>query len=156
MNDSDYTRPLAHAGEQQFACILRYVSGESAGRIDMAARDITSLADYDQQDAVDSAYAIYEKFCRQASRSARRNCKPLPPDQPDDPVRHPAHYTHGPIEVWDAIAAWKLDFFSGNVVKYIARAPHKGNELQDLNKARAYLDKLIALREQRINKESRG
>lgn len=65
-----------------------------------------------------------------------------------DLINHPAHYTHGKIEVWDAIEDWRLDYFTGNVVKYIARAAHKGAELQDLRKARAYLDKRITQLEQ--------
>lgn len=64
-----------------------------------------------------------------------------------DPVNHPTHYCLGGIEVIDAIEAWGLGFHSGNVVKYIARATHKGKELEDLKKARVYLDRLIALKE---------
>ena len=60
-----------------------------------------------------------------------------------DPVNHPAHYTTGKIEVIDALEDWKLDFHEGNVVKYIARAKHKGRELEDLKKARWYLDRKI-------------
>lgn len=51
------------------------------------------------------------------------------------------HYK-GDIEPWDAIAAWKLGFLAGNIVKYIARYKRKGG-VEDLNKARHYLDKLI-------------
>ncbi len=61
-----------------------------------------------------------------------------------DPVNHPSHYAGGGIEVIDAIDAWGLGFCLGNVVKYIARAAHKGNLLQDLKKARWYLDHEIA------------
>lgn len=61
-----------------------------------------------------------------------------------DPVNHPAHYTMGKIEVIDAIEDWKLGYCEGNAVKYIARAAHKGNRVQDLEKARWYLDRLIA------------
>lgn len=60
-----------------------------------------------------------------------------------DPVSHPAHYTLGKIEVYDFIKAWDLSFAEGNVVKYVVRAPHKGKQLQDLKKARWYLDQLI-------------
>lgn len=60
-----------------------------------------------------------------------------------DPVSHPAHYTLGSIEVFDFITAWDLSFAEGNVVKYVVRAPHKGKRLQDLKKARWYLDQLI-------------
>ena len=59
-------------------------------------------------------------------------------------VDHPPHYTAGNIEAIDVIEDWKLSFCEGNAVKYIARAKHKGNELQDLEKARWYLDRAIA------------
>lgn len=61
-----------------------------------------------------------------------------------DPVNHPSHYTSGPIEVIDIIEGFSLGFCLGNVVKYILRSPHKGAELQDLEKARWYLDREIA------------
>jgi hypothetical protein len=60
-----------------------------------------------------------------------------------DPVNHPSHYTFGKIEVIEVIEDWNLDYNRGNAVKYIARAPHKGNELEDLKKARWYLDRAI-------------
>jgi hypothetical protein len=60
-----------------------------------------------------------------------------------DAVNHPAHYTQGKIEVIDALEDWKLGFHEGNVVKYVARAKHKGRELEDLKKARWYLDRRI-------------
>ncbi|HWR49911.1 MAG TPA: DUF3310 domain-containing protein [Bryobacteraceae bacterium] len=59
----------------------------------------------------------------------------------------PAHYTRLNPEPLDVIEAWGLGWHLGNVLKYIARAGHKGSELQDLRKARNYLDRLIALRE---------
>ena len=43
----------------------------------------------------------------------------------------------------DAIEAWELPYHLGNVVKYVARAKHKGDELTDLRKARWYLDRYI-------------
>lgn len=58
-------------------------------------------------------------------------------------VNHPAHYTLGGIEVIDAIEAWQLDFSLGNAVKYIARAKHKGKELEDLRKAAWYINRAI-------------
>lgn len=63
-----------------------------------------------------------------------------------DPVNHPAHYTHGGIEVIDAIEAWKLNYHLGNVVKYVARADHKGTAIQDLQKAAWYLNREILRR----------
>jgi hypothetical protein len=58
-------------------------------------------------------------------------------------VNHPPHYNTGKIEVIDAIDDWKLDFNAGNVVKYVARHQHKADPLEDLKKARWYLDRLI-------------
>jgi hypothetical protein len=54
------------------------------------------------------------------------------------------HYKDNSIQVWDAIHDWNLGYFSGNVVKYVARHTKKGG-LEDLKKARHYLDKLIAV-----------
>lgn len=61
-----------------------------------------------------------------------------------DKINHPNHYNTGKIEVIDAIDDWKLCFYAGNVVKYVARAKHKGDELADLMKARWYLERLIS------------
>jgi hypothetical protein len=60
-----------------------------------------------------------------------------------DPVNHPAHYTTGGIETIDFIEAKGLSYNLGNVVKYITRADHKGNKVEDLMKARWYLDREI-------------
>lgn len=60
-----------------------------------------------------------------------------------DPINHPPHYTHGDIEPIDAIEAWGLGFCLGNVVKYVARAGHKGDRLEDLKKASWYLEREI-------------
>lgn len=61
-----------------------------------------------------------------------------------DNVNHPAHYKVGGIETIDFIEAKKLSYNLGNVVKYITRADHKGNAIEDLQKARWYLNREIA------------
>ena len=65
-----------------------------------------------------------------------------------DPINHPLHYTFGRFEVLDVIEDWQLNYRLGNVIKYIARADRKGNALEDLRKARFYLDREITNREQ--------
>ena len=62
-----------------------------------------------------------------------------------DMVNHPPHYTQGSYEVISVIEDWELDFHLGSVVKYIARAKHKGHELEDLLKAQWYLNRKITL-----------
>ncbi len=65
-------------------------------------------------------------------------------------VNHPAHYggADNPYEAIKVIEAWGLGFSLGNAVKYIARAEHKGAAVQDLEKARWYLDREIENRRQ--------
>lgn len=66
------------------------------------------------------------------------------PKRSTNAVNHPNHYNTGKIEVIDAIEDWRLGFNLGNAVKYIARAEHKGKPLEDLQKARWYLDRQIS------------
>lgn len=60
-----------------------------------------------------------------------------------DPVNHPYHYTTGGIETIDFIEAKQLNYNLGNVVKYLTRADHKGNRIEDLRKAKWYLEREI-------------
>lgn len=66
-------------------------------------------------------------------------------------VDHPAHYggENNPYEVIKVLYAWGLDksFCLGNAVKYIARHDKKGASLEDLKKARWYLDEEIKQKE---------
>ena len=61
----------------------------------------------------------------------------------DDMVNSPPHYTAGGIETIDFIEAKELGYNLGNVVKYITRSGHKGNKLEDLEKAQWYLNRVI-------------
>lgn len=63
-----------------------------------------------------------------------------------DNVNHPSHYIFGKeikgkgkIEVIEAIESWQLDFRLANVIKYVARAQHKGKTYEDLKKALWYI-----------------
>lgn len=64
-------------------------------------------------------------------------------------VNHPSHYNIGKYEVIDVIDDWELGFSLGNAVKYIARAGHKWNTVEDLEKAIFYIQHEI----DRIKKE---
>jgi hypothetical protein len=65
-----------------------------------------------------------------------------------DMVNNPAHYTKGGIEVIKVLEA-KLTreqfegFLIGNLLKYSMRSNYKGKHVEDLKKARWYLDRLI-------------
>ena len=56
------------------------------------------------------------------------------------------HYKDKVIQPWDYIIANKLGYLEGNIVKYISRWEVKGG-VDDLKKARHYLDKLIEVTE---------
>lgn len=66
-------------------------------------------------------------------------------------VNHPAHYggEHNIYEAIKVIDAWGLGFCLGNTVKYISRAGKKGDRLEDLKKAKWYLDHEIAKLEEK-------
>ena len=61
-----------------------------------------------------------------------------------DMVNHPPHYTVGGVETIDFIEAKGLNYHLGQVIKYVSRAGKKGDALQDLQKARWYLNREIA------------
>lgn len=89
----------------------------------------------------------YTKFLAWYLRKEKVEIRNAEETQEKDIINHPEHYTKGGIEVRDFIDSWKLDFNSGNVIKYVVRAPYKGTELQDLKKAQNYLNHLIELKE---------
>jgi len=57
-------------------------------------------------------------------------------------VNHPDHYNSGEYESIDVIedAGFGEGFCLGNALKYILRARHKENHIEDIKKARWYLD----------------
>jgi hypothetical protein len=52
------------------------------------------------------------------------------------------HYRNRPIQPWDFIVSNNMNFLEGSVIKYVVRHKDK-NGVEDLLKARHYLDKLI-------------
>lgn len=76
----------------------------------------------------------------------------------DDPachnsaVDHPAHYCYSKYEPKDVIRGWGLNFNLGSAVKYIARAGRKDDIIQDLEKAKKFLEfEIEALKEEQKN-----
>ena len=68
---------------------------------------------------------------------------------PKELVDHPAHYNRGKYEVIDVIEDWHLGFNLGNAIKYIGRCGHKDDPVQELEKAKWYVQREI----DRIKKE---
>lgn len=68
-----------------------------------------------------------------------------------DNVDHPEHYNMCNVEVIDVIDYLiskfpkEAQYSLGNVIKYICRAPYKGKEQEDLNKAHWYTNHCIII-----------
>jgi len=80
------------------------------------------------------------------------------PEEDDDMVNSPGHYTKGNQEaivtIEDAISSAPgpiTGLLQGNALKYLIRLWSKSNALQDAKKARWYLDRLIARLEGEID-----
>jgi len=73
----------------------------------------------------------------------------------DDPVNSPKHYTQGNMEVITAIEGLDLDYHQGNILKYVSRYKYK-NGIEDLRKAKWYIDRLLWIEEQEIIKHDRS
>lgn len=59
---------------------------------------------------------------------------------------YPSHYDARKVPVEDVMQGMSIDleqFYLGNVIKYLYRYPFKGVAIQDLIKARTYIDLLI-------------
>jgi hypothetical protein len=62
----------------------------------------------------------------------------------NDPVNHPKHYTEHPSGVECIEITEYMNFCVGNAIKYLWRAGLKGEQIEDLRKARWYIDREIA------------
>lgn len=67
----------------------------------------------------------------------------------NDPVNYPSHYNNGKVEAIEAIEASMSTkefrgYLKGAILKYLWRYTYKDRALEDLLKARWYLDKLIS------------
>ena len=105
--------------------------------IDTGTRRVSQNRQIERDKAAAEAQAALDRDLMPTT-PASTSAKPSP-----DPINHPSHYTFSSIEVIAAIEAWGLGFHLGNVVKYVARAGRKGPEVEDLLKAKWYLDRRI-------------
>jgi len=70
-----------------------------------------------------------------------------------DNVNHPEHYTDHPSGIECIEVTRHMGFNLGNAVKYIWRADLKGNDIEDMKKARWYIDDEIKKREKKENEK---
>ena len=80
-----------------------------------------------------------------SSRVTKIDLDKFCPKKTKEAVNHPDHYNSGSIETIDAIEDWGFGqgFNLGNAIKYISRANHKNDCVEDLKKANWYLNREI-------------
>lgn len=102
-----------------------------------------------QHESIDLWMKTYRMESERVDELATRNERVETSSPKAEAVNHPSHYggDHNPYEVIKVIEAWRLNFNLGNTVKYIGRHPYKGSALEDLKKARWYLDREIQILE---------
>lgn len=64
------------------------------------------------------------------------------PDEKQFSIENPSYYQQGKIAPWDFIIDQNLGYLTGCIIKYLCRYKKK-NGLEDLKKAKNYLEKLI-------------
>ena len=103
---------------------------------------------FDEMDEqmVEKIYGWYKELDQAACENAKAECCNKEPDA--DMVNHPVHYTQGGIECIDALKAATVSktgieaVCTANAIKYLWRYEEK-NGIEDVKKARWYIDKLI-------------
>lgn len=110
--------------------------------------------------AMPAVYSLRKQFIVEKFKKTL-NIEPIPMPEPvvrPDPVFVPSnkaddvqyggdHYKEMGVQPWKAMESWMsheafMGFLRGNAIKYLARTDKKGG-VEDLKKARHYLDKLI-------------
>jgi hypothetical protein len=84
----------------------------------------------------------------------KKNCKTVKIYQDrlkNNPVDHPAHYTSHPSGIEAIEVCGEMGFCLGNAFKYLFRMENKWNPLEDLKKARWYVDREAFQRGHKFN-----
>lgn len=71
-----------------------------------------------------------------------------------DAVNHPSHYNSHPSGIEAIQVCEHFPFSIGNVIKYLWRSGLKGDDVEDLKKARWYLDREIQKRESEAKEQN--
>lgn len=103
------------------------------------------LGDFRWQDRV-AIYPGSEEFRRQVDNDVARTLEAMGRSDVANPNRTQvggSHYSEMKIPPWAVIESLGLDFFQGNALKCLMRAGRKGPALEDLKKAKHYIEKCI-------------
>lgn len=132
-----------HCGDTCDECELKNMYDKET---DEFTDDYSCAFDEMDDEMLDKIYGWYKELDPMACENAEAKCCNKEPD--DDMVNHPAHYTQGGIECIDCIKSAIVGkvgieaFCVGNAIKYLFRYEEK-NGIEDVKKARWYIDRLI-------------
>lgn len=124
-------------------CELRKLYDE---QVDVFTDSNGCVFDEMDEDMLNKCYNWYKKLDSAACENAEAGCCNKEPNV--DMVNHPSHYTQGGIECIDALKAATVNktgieaVCTANAIKYLWRYEEK-NGIEDVKKARWYIDRLI-------------
>lgn len=114
---------------------FNYISGSKVGKILDISEDINSVSL--------SVYCIDDTGGYTVSVPHFNVTELVKKEKLVEDIKKPTRYNkRGSFECWDVILDQEMNFLEGNVLKYLWRYKEK-NGIEDLKKARVYLDKLI-------------
>ena len=119
---------------------------------DKINKNIRTLQKYEKGD-IAPTFSIIKKIAKilevspydiiRNAKDPKETVTPIDTDIKKEMVNHPSHYNMGKYEAIDVIEDWNLGFNLGNALKYLSRAGHKDDIIQDLKKAKWYIDREI-------------
>lgn len=124
-------------------CELRKLYDE---QVDVFTDSNGCVFDKMDKDMLNKCYNWYKKLDPASCENAEARCCNKESDV--DMVNHPSHYTQGGIECIDALKAATVSktgieaVCTANAIKYLWRYEEK-NGIEDVKKARWYIDRLI-------------
>ena len=147
-----------HGKNDEFNAEMRYKLFRQVERMNREGK--LSVDEYAQYSAKGQEWeALIERMKREKMMGKNGEPKIIAPDGSEkiasplladgtDAVNHPSHYTAGKVECIEAIQESMMHeeytgYLKGNAMKYIWRYRTKGKPVEDLEKARWYLDRLI-------------
>ena len=129
----------------------REITVDTVDSVDTVENKAAQVADNlaAESDLVEAVCEIEQEAPESAVQEAEPDSDMAQPPAVDL-VNEPPHYLAGGIETIDYIEAKGFNYNLGNVCKYISRAGHKGDTIEDLKKAAWYLNREIS----RLEKEA--
>lgn len=133
LNSTDLLKSLNTNSLKKVECTNHKIHNDLNDVLAQSLKALSTL-DVDNNDAETSAACNAADADKQYGKGVK---------QTKEMVNHPSHYKGNKFEVIDIIEDYDLNFNKGNALKYLLRAGHKDDYVQDLKKAIWYLNREI-------------